>query len=292
MKYAFITQHKNTYPISLQCQVLGVSRACYYHYRRHTEDKPADPEHQEMLEWVKKIAAASDDTYGSRRMKHAMNGLGYPISRNKARKLMREAGVQVRHRKKYKVTTNSNHKQPVFENLLQRQFEVAQPDQVYASDVTYIWTQQGWLYLAVVIDLCSRKVVGWSMSTRMKAQLVCDALKMAIWQRRPKAGLIHHSDRGSQYASKAFRQLLKAHGFKGSMSRKGDCWDNAVVESFFGSLKQERVHWRNYQTRYEAQQDILNYISIFYNNYRLHSTLGYMSPADYEKQLTEMKEAA
>jgi len=158
--------------------------------------------------------------------------------------------------------------------------------------VTYIWTQEGWLYLAVVIDLCSRKVVGWSMSTRMKAQLVCDALKMAIWQRRPTAGLIHHSDRGSQYASKAFRRLLAAHGFKGSMSRKGDCWDNSVVESFFGSLKQERVHWRNYQTRYEAQQDILNYISIFYNNYRLHSTLDYMSPVDYEKQLTEMKEAA
>ena len=292
MKYAFITQHKNTFPISLQCQVLGVSRACYYHYRRHTEGKPADPEYQDMLEWVKKIAAASDDTYGSRRMKRAMNGLGYPISRNKARKLMREANVSVRHRRKYKVTTNSNHKQPVFENLLQRQFEVAQPDQVYASDVTYIWTQEGWLYLAVVIDLCSRKVVGWSMSTRMKAQLVCDALKMAIWQRRPTAGLIHHSDRGSQYASKAFRRLLAAHGFKGSMSRKGDCWDNSVVESFFGSLKQERVHWRNYQTRYEAQQDILNYISIFYNNYRLHSTLDYMSPVDYEKQLTEMKEAA
>ena len=292
MKYAFITQHKNTYPVSLQCQVLGVSRPCYYHYRRHRAGKPADPEHQEMLEWVKKIAAASDDTYGSRRMKRAMNGLGYPISRNKARKLMREAHVHVRHRRKYKVTTNSNHKQPVFENLLQRQFEVAQPDQVYASDVTYIWTQEGWLYLAVVIDLCSRKVVGWSMSTRMKAQLVCDALKMAIWQRRPKAGLIHHSDRGSQYASKAFRRLLKAHDFKGSMSRKSDCWDNSVVESFFGSLKQERVHWRNYQTRYEAQQDILNYISIFYNNYRLHSTLDYMSPADYEKQLTEMKEAA
>lgn len=292
MKYAFITQHKNTYPISLQCQVLGVSRACYYHYRRHTESKPADPEHQDMLEWVKKIAAASDDTYGSRRMKRAMNGLGYPISRNKARKLMKEANVPVRHRKKYKVTTNSNHKQPVFENLLQRQFEVAQPDQVYASDVTYIWTQEGWLYLAVVIDLCSRKVVGWSMSTRMKAQLVCDALKMAIWQRRPTAGLIHHSDRGSQYASKAFRRLLKAHGFQGSMSRKGDCWDNAVVESFFGSLKQERVHWRHYQTRYEAQQDILNYLAVFYNNHRLHSTLGYMSPTDYEKHLTEMKEAA
>ena len=292
MKYAFITQHKNTYPINLQCQVLGVRRQCYYHYRRHTENKPPDPEHQDMLDWVKRIAEASDDTYGSRRMKKAMNCLGYPISRNKARKLMKEANVQVRHRKKYKVTTNSNHKQPVYENLVQRQFDVAQTDQVYAADVTYIWTQEGWLYLAVVIDLCSRKVVGWSMSSRMTAQLVCDALTVALWQRRPKAGLIHHSDRGSQYASKAFRELLKAHGIKGSMSRQGDCWDNAVVESFFGSLKQERVHWRYYQTRYEAQQDILNYISVFYNNYRLHSTLGYVSPSDYERQLTEMKKAA
>jgi transposase InsO family protein len=180
----------------------------------------------------------------------------------------------------------------VYDNLIQRQFDVPQPDQVYAADVTYVWTQEGWLYLAVVIDLCSRKIVGWSMSSRMKAQLVCDALKMAIWQRRPKAGLIHHSDRGSQYASKAFRKLLRANGFKGSMSRKGDCWDNAVVESFFGSLKQERVQWRNYQTRYEAQQDILHYISIWYNPYRLHSTLGYVSPNNYERQLLEMRNAA
>jgi putative transposase len=140
----------------------------------------------------------------------------------------------------------------VFENLVQRQFEVEQTDQVYAADVTYIWTQEGWLYLAVVIDLCPRKVVGWSMSSRMKAQLVCDALQMAIWQRRPKARLIHHSDRGSQYASKTFKQLLKQNNIKGSMSHKGDCWDT-VVESFFGRLKQERVHWRNYQTRNEAQ---------------------------------------
>ncbi len=166
---------------------------------------------------------------------------------------MQEADVPVRRRKKYKVTTNSNHKQPVFDNLVKRQFDVPQQDRVYVSDVTYVWTQEGWLYLAVVIDLCSRKVVGWSMSSRMKAQLVCDALYMAIWRRRPEAGLIHHSDRGSQYASKAFRRLLKAHGIKGSMSRKGDCWDNAVVESFFGSLKQERVQWRNYQARYEPK---------------------------------------
>lgn len=163
---------------------------------------------------------------------------------------------------------------------------------MYAADITYVWTQEGWLYLAVVIDLCTRKVVGWSMSSRMKTQLVCDALQMAIWRRQPKAGLIHHSDRGSQYASKAFRRLLKAHGIEGSMSRKGDCWDNAVVESFFGTLKQERVQWRNYQSRYEAQQDILDYISMFYNSRRLHSHLGYMSPNDFERQLTETKKAA
>ena len=212
MKYSFITHYKNTYPIRLMCQVLGVDRSCYYHYRRQLDNWPDDPEHEEMIDWVKRIDKASDHSYGSRRMKRALNCLGYPMSRNKARNLMREAEVQVRHRKKYKVTTNSNHQQPVYDNLLQRQFNVPQPDQIYAADVTSVWTQEGWLYLAGVIDLCSRKVVGWSMSSRMKAQLVCDALKMALWQRRPKAGLIHHSDRGSQYASKAFRKLLSDLG--------------------------------------------------------------------------------
>jgi len=292
MKYLFVTQHKKTWPIDLMCRVLGVGRQGYYHYRRNIEAKLADPEHQEMLEWIEDIAIASGHTYGRRRMKRAMNALGYPISRMKTVKLMKEAGIQVRHKKKFKVTTNSNHKLPLFENLLDRQFDVEQPNQVFASDITYIWTQEGWLYLAVVIDLYSRKVVGWSMSSRMTAQLVCDALTMAIWLRRPKAGLIHHSDRGSQYASKAFRRLLKAHGIKGSMSRKGDCWDNAVVESFFGSLKQERVHWRHYQTRYEAQQDILDYISMFYNSYRLHSYLDYRSPNQYEMEMAELRKVA
>ncbi len=158
--------------------------------------------------------------------------------------------------------------------------------------LTYIWTQEGWLYLAVVIDLFSRKVVGWSMSSRMKAQLVCDALTMAIWQRRPPSGLIVHSDRGSQYASKQYRNLFDKNGFKGSMSRKGNCWDNAVVESFFGSLKQERVQWKSYQSRFEAQQDILNYITMFYNSSRLHSTLGYLCPNDFETKAIEMKKAS
>ena len=292
MKYSFITQHKNAYPVGLQCQVLGVSRSGYYYYRKHVEARPTDPVHQEMIHFVKKISEESDRSYGSRRTKKALNALGFPVSRNKARKLMKEAGVSVRQRKKYKVTTNSNHKQPVFDNLLKREFGVPQPDRVYAGDVTYIWTQEGWLYLAVVIDLFSRSVVGWSISSRMKSSLVCDALKMAIWRRRPQEGLIHHSDRGSQYASHAFRSLLKVHGVKGSMSRKGDCWDNAVVESFFGSLKQERVQWRSYQTRYEAQQDILEYITMWYNSNRLHSYLGYMSPNDYEQQAMEWKKVA
>jgi putative transposase len=274
------------------CRLLGVTRSGYYSYQRRNANKPEDPEHQEMLQWVKKVAKASDHSYGSRRMKKALNALGYPVGRNKARKLMKEANVQVRYRKKYKVTTNSNHKQPVYDNLLVRRFDVDAPNEVYVSDITYVWTQEGWLYLAVVIDLYSRKVVGWSMSSRMKAKLVCDALRMAIWQRRPKAGLIHHSDRGSQYASKSFRRLLDAYQFRGSMSRKGDCWDNAVVESFFGSLKQERVQWRHYQSRYEAQQDILHYISMFYNSYRLHSYLGYKSPNQYEKEMAELKMVA
>jgi putative transposase len=166
------------------------------------------------------------------------------------------------------------------------------PNKAYVSDITYIWTREGWLYLAIVIDLYSRKIVGWSMSSRMKAKLVIDALRMAIWQRKPEKGLIVHTDRGSQYASHEYRKLLNAHGLVGSMSRKGDCWDNAVAESFFGSLKNERVHWRNYQTRYEAQQDILNYITMFYNSYRLHSYLGYQSPNQYEQEMVKLQKVA
>ena len=221
------------------CKLLRVSRNSYYaHCKKGPDD---DAERQELLHLLERLAESSDYTYGSRRMRKALWALGFNLSRNKVRRLMKEAGVAVKHRRKFKVTTNSDHKQPVFENLVKRNFDVSEPNQIYAGDVTCIWTQEGWLYLAVVIDLYSRKIVGWSMSSRMKAQLVCDALQMAIWQRRPKSGLIHHSDRGSQYASRQFRRLLSAQDFEGSMSRKGDCWDNAVLESFFDSLKQERV---------------------------------------------------
>jgi len=237
MKYAFITQHKKTWPVDLMCRLLGVSRNAYYRHCQHQRGRRPDPEREAMLSAVKKVAKTSGYSYGSRRMQQALNALGYAVGRRRTRSLMREAGVQARYRKKYKVTTNSNHKQPLFDNVLDRQFDVAEPDQAYVSDITYIWTQEGWLYLTVFIDLFSRRVVGWSMSPRMKAKLVTDALRMALWRRRPPAGLIVHSDRGSQYASKAYRRLLDAHGFVGSMSRRGDCWDNAVAESFFASLK-------------------------------------------------------
>ena len=292
MKYAFVTQHKKTWPVDLMCRLLGVSRNAYYRYCQRRDEELPDPERSEMLVAVKEIAEASDDSYGSRRMKRALNALGYPVGRRKARSLMREAGVKARYRKKYKVTTNSNHKKPVFENILKREFTVEGPDLAYVSDITYIWTQEGWLYLAVFIDLFSRRVVGWSMGSRMKARLVTDALRMALWRRCPKAGLIVHSDRGSQYVSKAYRNLLTGNGFVGSMSRKGDCWDNAVAESFFASLKKERVQWKHYQTRAEAQRDILDYIAMFYNSQRLHSTLDYLSPNDYESAMAELKKAA
>jgi transposase InsO family protein len=277
--------------VKLLCRILDVARSGFYDYLRRHSKKP-DPEREEMLEWIKALAKGSDHTYGARRMAKALRALGYPVGRYQAASLMREAGIWVRYRRRYRVTTDSNHRQPVFENRLKRDFTAKGPDEAYAGDITYVWTQEGWLYLAVVIDLYSRKVVGWSLNKRMTSTLVCDALRMALWSRRPAQGqLIHHSDRGVQYASQAFRQLLDAHGIAGSMSRKGDCWDNAVVESFFGTLKSERIHWRNYQTREEARADIVHYITMFYNSQRLHSYLGYQSPAEFERK-SQMAEAA
>lgn len=273
------------------CRVLGVRRNCYYGYQQRQRNKEAGIE-CELLDWIKELAQSSKYCYGNRRIKNGLNALGYPIGRNKTRRLMQKAGIFVRYHKKYKATTNSNHKQPVFDNVLNREFHADEPNRAYVSDITYIGTQEGWLYLAVVIDLYSRKVVGWSINSRMDASLVCDALKMAIWQRKPQAGLIVHSDRGSQYASKLHRDLLEKYQCIGSMSRKGNCWDNSVAESFFGSLKQERVQWQCYKTRNEAQQDILNYITMFYNSTRMHSYLGYNSPNQFEMQAGILESAA
>ena len=267
------------------CRILGVKSNNYYSYQKRFSTKSEDPTHQEMIDCVKDIAHFSDNTYGERRIQKVLNALGFPVSRHKTAQLMKEANVWVRYKKRYKVTTNSEHNKPIYPNVLEQNFNVEAADQAWVQDITYVWTAEGWLYLAVVIDLYSRKVVGWSMGSRMKAQLVCDALTMAMWQRQPKTGLIIHSDQGVQYASHQYRKLVKSNDFIGSMSKKGCCWDNAVAESFFGSLKQERVHWKNYPTRYEAQQDVMNYICMWYNSRRLHSYLNYQSPNDFEERI-------
>ena len=265
------------------CRVMGVSESGFYAWLVR-QSGPTDPARTAKLAAVKVLAEDSKYTYGSRRMAEGLQALGYSVGRYQARGLMREAEILVRYRRRFRVTTNSEHQQPVFPNLLQREFTVSAPNHVWASDITYVRTRQGWLYLAVVIDLYSRTVVGWAMNRRMGSRLVCDAVLMALWRRRPARGqLIRHSDRGVQYASKPFRRLLANYGIAGSMSRKGNCWDNAVVESFFGSLKSECVFWSCYQTREEARRDILDYITMFYNNRRLHSTLGYMSPQQFER---------
>jgi transposase InsO family protein len=261
-----------------------VSRSRYYVYQKQQLVEKR-LERSRLVRQVQAIAKSYDHSYGSRRIAEELQSLGYKVGRYQAHSLMLEGKVKARYRRRYRITTDSEHGLPVFANLLARQFQVNAPNRVWASDITYLWTREGWLYLAVVIDLYSRKVVGWSMGNRLTSTLVCDALCQALWQRRPSQGqLLHHSDRGVQYASKTFRRLLQIHGITGSMSRKGNCWDNAVVESFFGSLKAERVFWRNYQTRHEARLDVLDYIGMFYNSRRRHSYLGYQSPDQFERQ--------
>jgi putative transposase len=206
---------------------------------------------------------------------------GFPASKARVERLMRENGIRARHKRRYKATTDSKHTLPVAPNLLDRQFTPAAPNQAWGADLTYVWTEEGWLYLAVVLDLFNREIVGWSIKPRMTADIVIDALTMAWFRRRPKAGLIHHSDRGSQYASQVFQGKLTDYGMVCSMSRKGNCWDNAPTESFFNSLKNERVFGTRYVTRDEARADLFDYIEVFYNRSRRHSTLGYKSPVQF-----------
>jgi len=274
-------QHETEFPISVMCDVLSVSRSGYYAWRH----KPASKRKQANAKLLKDIRSAhrnSREAYGSPRIYQALKEQGIPCSESRVARLMREDGLRAKMKRRFKATTNSKHDLPIAPNLLQRDFSPAEPNQVYAGDITYIWTTEGWLYLAVVIDLFSRSVVGWAMDKRMTRQLVMDALTMAVRRRRPPSGLIFHSDRGSQYASADFQTLLAKHGMLCSMSRKGDCWDNAPVESFFGSLKQELVFHKRYPTRFHARQSIFDYIERFYNRSRLHSTLGYKSPANFE----------
>ncbi len=274
----------------MMCRVLKVSRSGYYAWRGRPESE-RDMENRRLVDRIRMVHKKSRKTYGSPRVHSQLVLDGERCSRGRVARLMSANGIRTRGRRKFVATTDSKHDLPVAENVLGRDFSVAEPDRVWVSDITYIPTDEGWLYLAGVVDLCSRTAVGWSMSEGLERQLVMDALKMAYLRRRPCKGLIHHSDRGSQYASADYRQLLSDYGMQMSMSRKGDCWDNAVMESFFGTLKKELVHHRRYRTREEARREIFEFIEIFYNRQRLHSSLGYLPPAEYENLIAARQAA-
>lgn len=244
-----------------------------------------------LLSEVRQIHSETRGAYGSRRISGRLRSQGHNVGRFRARSLMKKAGISVKHGKKFRITTDSRHNLPVASNLLNRNFQPARPDAVWCSDITYLWTMEGWLYLAVVIDLFSRKVVGWAMDSSMKASLVTEALSMAYWRRKPGKGLIHHSDRGSQYAGRDYQNLLGDYGMICSMSRKGNCWDNAVAESFFHSLKTEWTADLLYRNRNDARNDVIRYIEMFYNSHRLHSYLEYKNPNDFEKNFMLAKAA-
>ncbi len=281
MKYQFVAKHEGKYPVSRICVLLDISRSGYYAWKNR---KPNQREHinQVLLDHIHRIYKKYRKAYGSPRVYAQLKKEGYSCNQKKVARLMRQEGLRSQRKYRRVVTTNSNHCFPVAPNLLNRNFHVDRPNQKWVGDITYIPTAEGWLYLASILDLFSRKVVGWEMSSYIDADLVERALRMAFYQRQPNFGLLHHSDRGSQYASHQIRNILAANRVQVSMSRRGDCYDNAVMESFFGTLKNEWVHHQKYQTRAQARTDIFSYIEGFYNTVRLHSTLGYLSPNEFE----------
>jgi transposase InsO family protein len=286
VKFAFIqAELADAYPVDAACEVLGVSRTGYYAWR----DRPASAaatRREELAAKVRAVHEANRRVYGSPRVHAALVASGEVVCENTVAKVMRERQIRARTSRKFVPrTTDSRHERPVAANVLDRQFDATLPDRKWAADITYVPTDQGWLYLAGVIDLCSRKLVGWSMAEHMRTDLVADALRMAVARRSPGAGLLHHSDRGVQYASDDYQKLLADHGIACSMSGKGDCYDNAVMESFWGTLKAELVNHERYATRDEARASIFEYVEVFYNRHRLHSSLGYQSPEQFEAGL-------
>ncbi len=281
MKYAWMDRERKAYPLPVMCEVLSVSISGYRAWKRGGKPNRQRLTDAQRVALIAAIDKEVKKAYGSPRMTKELRDRGFPASRARVCRLMRENGIRARHKRRYRATTDSKHALPIAKNLLDRNFTPAAPNQTWTADMTYIWTDEGWLYLAVVIDRFNREVVGWSIKPRMTTDIVLDALTMAWFRRKPAPGLIHHSDRGSQYASHAFQARLTEYGMMCSMSRKGNCWDNAPTESFFNSLKNERVHGTRYRTKAEATADLFDYIEPFYNRKRLHSTLGYASPKKF-----------
>ena len=289
MRYLCIDRCRDQYPIRMMCRVLKVSKSGYYAWRDRPESNRAKTD-RELTQVIRRLHADSQGVYGSPRIREDLKDEGYHCGRHKVARLMRSDGLRGCPKRRFKVTTQRDPSHPVAKNLLAQDFATDAPNQCWASDITYLATNQGWLFLAIVMDLYSRRIVGWSMNRWINRHLVIDALRMAIGARQPKGALIHHSDRGAQYTSDDFRAELDKHGIQCSMSGRGNCYDNAVVESFFGLLKRERVNRVRYRTRDEAKADVFDYIEVFYNRKRRHGYLGNISPAAFEKQTSGLYE--
>lgn len=270
------------------CRVLEVSKASYYAWRERAPSAH-DKRDEELAGTIAEIHRKSRKTYGSPRVHRALRKLGIFCGRKRVARIMREEEIKGKQRKRFRRTTNSKHEHPIAPNVLDRRFdprEIGHPNVVWAGDITYIWTLEGWLYLAVILDLFSRYVVGWSMRHTLEAELALDALQMALDRRRPKGGVLHHTDRGVQYACGDYQKLLTKNGMTCSMSNKGDCWDNAVSESFFATLKSELIETKVWETREQVRAAVFEYVEVWYNRERLHSSLDYNSPAGYEELRT------
>ena len=283
MKYGFIEAHRDQFSVSRMCAVLQVSRNGYYDARTRGPSKRSQDNQRASAE-IQRVHERSRQAYGAHKTWRELRSWGFSWGRHRIARLRREAGIEAQRKRRFRITTQARAGLVAADNRLKQNFETNKVDRVWVGDITFIATAAGWLYLAVLIDLYSRRVVGWAMSERIDQQLVLDCLNMALLQRKVKPGLIHHTDQGRQYSSAAYLDVLKRHGIKPSMSRRGNCYDNAVAESFFSSLKNELVHHCSFKTRDEARTAIFEYIEIFYNRQRRHQTLDYLSPVDYERK--------
>lgn len=282
MKYMFIEQYRSQYRVERMCHALDVSRSGYYAWKARAKSK-REFENETLLKEIKVIHKQSRLNYGSPRITEELNDGGYQCSENRVARLMRNHGIKAKTKRKFRRSGSTVFLSTYAQNILNRQFDVAEINKVWVTDLTYIWTREGGLYLAVILDLYSRRIIGWAADKQQSSLLAQKALQRAIDKRNPEKGLIVHSDRGSQFACYAYQQFLSQYGFIASMNRQGNCWDNAVVESFFHTLKMEHVYWCHYQSRSEAKASLFDYIELFYNSCRRHSYLGYKNPAEYER---------
>lgn len=287
MKYAFVRAQGKEFTVKRMCQIFQISRSGYYDWTRREESKHSQQD-RDLLKAIRKIHQEVKEAYGAIKTWRTLQGSGTVCGKHRVARLRRQAGIEARRKRKFRLAYQARHTQPAPPNLLRWPFKADYPDQIWVTDVTFIPTRSGWLYLAVMIDLYSRWVVGWSMKDRPNQELVNEALMMAVEQRRPKPGLIHHSDQGILYSSGSYLALLKKYGMLRSMSGKGNCYDNAVAESFFSSLKNEIIHHRDYQTRDEARAEIFEYIEMFYNRKRLHQSLNYQTPMQYKSDAVSL----